>query len=155
MNAKTQLSLFGQVSELTLSYFPKTRPSDRKEISCSRDAFEIFSEKWNAIEHHESFKVLTLNKANKVLGIAVISQGGVDSTVVDPKIVLQYALLCNASNIILAHNHPSGRLFPSDSDIRLTDKIRKAAEFLDMKVLDHLIISSEDRYYSFADEGKL
>ena len=155
MNTKTQVNLFGQVSELKLSYNPKTRPSDRKEVTSSREAYEIISENWEGIEHHETFKVLTLNRGNKVLGIAKISMGGVDSTVVDPKIIMQYALLCNASSIILAHNHPSGRLFPSDSDIRLTDKIRRAAEVLDMKVLDHLIISSEDRYYSFADEGKL
>lgn len=155
MNAKTQLNLFGQVSELTLSYSPKTRPSERKEVSSSRDAHVLFMENWEGIEHHESFKVLTLNKANKVLGMAVISIGGVDSTVVDPKIIMQYALLCNASSIILAHNHPSGKLFPSDSDIRLTEKIKRAAEVLDMKCLDHLIICSEDRYYSFADEGKL
>ncbi len=155
MNAKTQMSLFGQVSELNLSYNPKTRPSERKSVASSWDAFEIFREKWEAIEHHESFKVLALNKANKVLGIAEISRGGIDSTVVDPKIVLQYALLSNASSIILAHNHPSGRLFPSDSDMRLTEKIKKAAEIMDMKCLDHLIICSEDAYYSFADEGKL
>lgn len=155
MNPKTQISLFGKVSELTINYSPKVRPAERKVVTCARSAYEIISENWFGLDHFETFKVLALNKGNKVLGIAEISKGGIDSTVVDPKIIMQYALLSNASSLILAHNHPSGRLNPSESDIKITEKIINAAKFLDISVFDHLIICSEPVYYSFAEEGKL
>jgi len=126
---------------------------DNKDITSSRDAFEILYPQV-ADCPYEQFWVLFLNKANRKIAIRCISEGGLDSTVVDPKRIYKIALEINAANLILCHNHPSGRLFPSDSDIRLTDKIRKSGEFLDIKVLDHLIVGDE-KYYSFADEGKL
>ena len=153
MNPKTQLSLFGQVSELKISYNPKTRPSDRPSISSSRQAWELFFKEWDSPAYFESFKVMTLNRANKVLGVALISRGGLSGTVADPKIILQYALLSNASGIILAHNHPSGNMQPSEADIRLTRKIKDACTSLEISCLDHLILCSEEKYYSFADEG--
>lgn len=153
MNPKTQLSLFGQVSELKISYNPKTRPSDRPSISSSRQAWELFFKEWDSPAYFESFKVMTLNRANKVLGVALISRGGLSGTVADPKIILQYALLSNASGIILAHNHPSGNMQPSEADIRLTRKIKDACTSLEISCLDHLILCSEEKYFSFADEG--
>lgn len=98
----------------------------------------------------EQFKVLLLNTANKVLGISDISTGGVSSTVADPRIVFTTALKANASKIILAHNHPSGNLRPSQSDTDLTIKMKEAGRFLDIMVLDHLIITNEG-YYSISD----
>lgn len=124
-----------------------------KDITSSRDAFELLYPQV-ADCPYEQFWVLFLNKANRKLSIQCVSEGGLDSTVVDPKRIYKIALEENAANIILCHNHPSGRLFPSDSDIRLTEKIKRSGEFLDIKVLDHLIVGDE-KYYSFADEGKL
>lgn len=125
----------------------------KKDITSSRDAFElIYPEVADC--PYEQFWVLFLNKANRKISIQCVSEGGLDSTVVDPKRIYKIALEENAANIILCHNHPSGRLFPSDSDIRLTEKIKRSGEFLDIKVLDHLIVGDE-KYYSFADEGKL
>ena len=98
--------------------------------------------------------VLLLNRANKTLGWSRISVGGVNGCVADPRIIFQTALKANASSIIVSHNHPSGNCEPSQSDIALTNKLRDAGNFLDIQVLDHVILTSEG-YYSFADEGIL
>ena len=103
---------------------------------------------------HEVFAVLFLNRANKINHFQVISEGGMTGTVADPRIILKKALEENAVSIILCHNHPSGSLKPSRADEELTQKIKEAARFFDIKVLDHLIVS-EDGYFSFADEGIL
>lgn len=103
---------------------------------------------------HEVFAVLFLNRANKVNHFQIISEGGITGTVADPRIILKKALEEDAVSIILCHNHPSGSLKPSRADEELTYKIKEAAKFFDIKVLDHLIVS-DDGYYSFADEGIL
>ena len=103
---------------------------------------------------HEVFAVLFLNRANKINHFQIISEGGMTGTVADPRIILKKALEENAVSIILCHNHPSGSLKPSSADEELTQKIKEAARFFDIKVLDHLIVS-EDGYFSFADEGIL
>lgn len=128
---------------------------DIPQITSSRDAEKIFRLLWSDnMTYKEEFEILLLNTANKVLGISKISEGGVAGTVVDLKIVFQTALNANASSIILAHNHPSGNLKPSDQDITLTKRIVEGAKLLDLKVLDHLILTYES-YYSFSDEGNL
>ena len=104
--------------------------------------------------HHEVFAVLFLNRANKINHFEIISQGGMTGTVADPRIILKKALEQNAVSLVLCHNHPSGSLKPSRADEELTAKIKEAASFFDIKVLDHIIVS-EDGYYSFADEGIL
>jgi DNA repair protein RadC len=103
---------------------------------------------------HEVFAVLFLNRANKINHFEIVSEGGITGTVADPRIILRKALEHDAVNIILCHNHPSGSLKPSWADEQLTTKIKEAARFLDIAVIDHLIVS-EDGYYSFADEGIL
>jgi DNA repair protein RadC len=103
---------------------------------------------------HEVFAVLFLNRANKVNHFEIVSEGGITGTVADPRVILRKALEQDAVNIILCHNHPSGSLKPSKADEQLTAKIKEAARFLDIAVLDHIIVS-EDGYYSFADEGLL
>lgn len=103
---------------------------------------------------HEVFAVLFLNRANKVNHFGIISEGGITGTVADPRIILKKALEEDAVSLILCHNHPSGALRPSRADEELTAKIREAARFFDIRVLDHLIVSDEG-YYSFADEGLL
>ena len=100
----------------------------------------------------EVFAVLFLNRANKVNHFEIISKGGITGTVADPRIILKKALDAQATAIVLSHNHPSGNLKPSRADEDLTQKIKLAASFLDIKVLDHVIVSDEG-YFSFADEG--
>jgi len=103
---------------------------------------------------HEVFAVLFLNRANKINHFEIVSTGGITGTVADPRIILKKALEEDAVSIILCHNHPSGSLKPSRADEELTQKIKEAARYFDIKVMDHLIVS-DDGYYSFADEGLL
>jgi len=103
---------------------------------------------------HEVFAVLFLNRSNKINHFQIISEGGITGTVADPRIILKKALEEDAVGLILCHNHPSGSLKPSKADEDLTLKIKEAARYFDIKVLDHLIVS-DDGYYSFADEGIL
>jgi DNA repair protein RadC len=95
---------------------------------------------------------LLLNRGNQVLGVYSMSKGGVSGTIVDAKLVFSVALKCNASSIIIAHNHPSGSLTPSEADKRLTQKLKKASQYLDIVLLDHIIVTKED-FYSFSDNG--
>ncbi len=142
------------VSEIKISYNPKFRYKDLKKINSSRSAFDILVNNWEDLEYVESFAVLLLNRANKVLGMTVIGKGGLSGVVADPKLIFQAALKANASGIILAHNHPSGNLLASEADKALTKKVVDAGKFLDISVLDHVIITATD-YYSFADDGML
>ena len=102
----------------------------------------------------EVFAVVFLNRANKINHFEIISEGGITGTVADPKVILRKALEEDAVNIILCHNHPSGSLKPSRADEELTQKIKEASRYFDIKVVDHIIVSDEG-YYSFADEGLL
>lgn len=102
----------------------------------------------------EVFAVVFLNRANKINHFEIVSEGGITGTVADPRIILKKALQENAVSLILCHNHPSGNLRPSRADEELTAKIKEAARFLDIKVIDHVIVS-EEGYFSFADEGIL
>ncbi len=144
------------VAEVELIYKSKVKASERPKISTSKDAAELLIGLWNEnkIDFVEQFKVLLLNRANRVLGIVDISSGGITGTVADPRLVLMAALKANAVGIIISHNHPSSSLKPSRADEELTQKIKNAGKFLDISLLDHVIVTS-DGYYSFADEGLL
>ena len=144
------------VSEVQLSYKTKDKASDRPKISCPEDAYKILSSHWdlNTIEFVEEFKILLLNRANRVFGIVPISKGGVSATVVDPKLIFVAAIKANASGIIMAHNHPSGNLQASDSDKRLTYNCQQAGKYLEVPVLDHIIITKEC-FLSFSEAGLL
>lgn len=123
-------------------------------INNSKVAFELLYP-YLANQNEEHFYALYLNKANRPIGNAEeISKGGIDGTVADPRIIFRKALEKRAISIIIAHNHPSGNLTPSQQDEKLTQKIKDAAEFFDMKLLDHIIIGKQE-YYSFADMGKI
>ena len=145
------------VSEVQLIYKNKVKASDRKKITCSRDAYNVFMDNWNPeiIEFVEEFKILLMNRSNSVLGILEISKGGISGTVTDLRVIYVAAIKGNASGIICAHNHPSGNLNPSESDTRLTQKLKEAGSLLDIQLLDHLILSTEGDYYSFTDNGNL
>lgn len=144
------------VAEIAVSYSFKTPISQKKKVISSRDAYEVFRSNWNMdlMQLQEEFKIIMLNRANLVIGIYSLSKGGSTSTVVDCKLIFSVALKCAANSIVLGHNHPSSNLFPSLQDIVLTKKIIAGAKLLDIKVIDHIILTSES-YYSFADEGKL
>jgi DNA repair protein RadC len=127
--------------------------SQLAHISCSEDAYQNLSSVLTNL-YQEEFWVLLLNRANKVLGKARISMGGMSGTLVDPKLVFKIALENKASALVLAHNHPSGNSKPSEADLKLTLKIKSAADLLDIQVLDHLIFT-DSGYYSMADSGVL
>ena len=145
-----------EVAEIQLTYKSDVKPSLRPKISGSKDAYNVLLENWNSskIEFVEQFKILLMNRANKVLGIFEVSSGSATGTVADPKLIFAAAIKANACGIILAHNHPSGNLQPSQADIDLTRKMKEGGKFLEIQVLDHVIVTTEG-YYSFADEGIL
>ncbi len=146
-----------QVCELTVTYKPKVKAADRYVIRSSEDACKLLMQSafhTDTLEYKEYVKLVLLNNANKVLGIATISEGGINSTVVDIRLVLQTALLAHATAIILAHNHPSGEWMPSRHDDMITKKIKEATGVVDILLHDHIIVTREG-YYSYKDEGKL
>jgi len=147
----------GCVSEIKISYKNRVTSSNLSKISSSSDAAEILFETWDndTIELHEAFKILLLNNSNIVKGIYEISSGGITGTLVDIRILFAVVLKSLSTAIILAHNHPSGNLKPSEADKRLTAKIKQACDLLDIKLLDHLIITPSHNYYSFTDNGIL
>lgn len=142
------------IAEIQISYSSRIAKKYRIKITGSKTAYQSFLNSWNQdlIEMQEEFKILLLNNANEVLGIQSLSKGSTNGTVVDIKLLFATALKACATSIIIAHNHPSGNLKPSDKDIELTKKIAESAKFLDIRLLDHLIITQED-YSSMADEG--
>ncbi|MDA9554641.1 JAB domain-containing protein [Pelobium sp.] len=150
-----QISLF-QVSEISVTYKPKFKASERPRVTSSKQVYDIFNKHWDAdiIELKEQFKIMLLNRANRVIGIYEVSNGGMSGTIADPKLIFSTALKTCASSIILSHNHPSGNLKPSEADKTMTRKIKAGGELLDITVLDHVIITAEG-YFSFADEGLL
>ena len=103
---------------------------------------------------YEAFCVLYMNQSNKLIKHEIISNGGITGTVADPRVILKHALLNNSSQIIIAHNHPSGNLLPSSADKKLTEKLRDSAALMDIALLDHLIIA-ENKFFSFNDEGMM
>jgi DNA repair protein RadC len=120
-------------------------------ITSSKDISEYLKHQLRDLGH-EVFVVVLLNRANRVIHIETISQGGITGTIADPRIILRTAINHSATGMIICHNHPSGNLWPSDADKMLTEKINEACMLVDIKLLDHLIVSSEG-YFSFADEG--
>jgi DNA repair protein RadC len=143
-----------EAAEIKVSYSTANTP--KVKIKSGDDAYNVLLASWDmdTIELQEEFKILLLNRANNVLGIYPLSKGGITGTVVDLRLIFAVALKSNATGIILSHNHPSGKLLPSDSDITLTQKIKKGAEILDISLLDHLIIT-KNGFFSFSNENKM
>jgi len=146
-----------KVNEIKISYTEKISTSIVDNITNSFEVAQLLFDDWDSdtIALQESFKVVLLNNSNKVKGIYQISQGGITGTLVDLRILFAVVLKSLSVGIILCHNHPSGKLIPSGVDKQLTEKIKKAADFLDIKVLDHLILAPNGEYYSFTDNGLL
>lgn len=146
--------IYNQISEIELTYTRKVKASERPKITSSQDAYALFRENWNdlTINLCEEFKILLLDRNNHCMGIVPISKGGVSGTYVDPKLVFATALKARACGIILGHNHPSGNKTPSEADKCLTSKLVKGGKYLDITILDHLIITDEG-YLSFANKN--
>jgi DNA repair protein RadC len=145
-----------KVAEVELIYKTNVKASQRPQIKTSHDSFSILKEIWddNKINMLEQFKVLLLNRPNRVIGVYEASSGGIKGTIADSRLILATAIKSLAVSIILSHNHPSGNLKPSRADEELTAKLKSACNYHDIKVLDHVIVTGE-AYYSFADEGFL
>ena len=142
------------VAEISLSYRPAVKPSDRPKIKSPKDAYELFLQHWNhdRIYLSEQFYMLLLNVRGNVLGIIELSSGGMSGTVVDLKLVFATALKACANSILIAHNHPSSDVNPSQEDINVTKRIAEAGKLLGIELADHLIISPE-KFLSMAEKG--
>ncbi|CAA0163373.1 putative DNA repair protein [Tenacibaculum maritimum] len=140
------------IAEVKVSY--TTNNAEKLRVTNSKTSYDVLLACWNknTLELQEEFKVLLLNRNNQVLGIYPLSKGGTTSSIVDVKLLFSVALKCNAHGIILAHNHPSGNFNPSTPDKNITTKIINASKLLDLKILDHIIVSKQS-YYSFADNN--
>ncbi|MFI2744089.1 JAB domain-containing protein [Zhouia sp. PK063] len=144
------------VQEIQVSYKGKL-PATDLQITGSSKAAEILQQVWDqhTMTIQESFVVLLLNNANQVKGVYRLSTGGITATMVDIRLLFAVVLKSISTSIIVAHNHPSGKMQPSTPDRQITQKIKKAAEYLDIHLLDHIILSPFAEYYSFADHGIL
>lgn len=148
---------FLKVCEVTLSYSHKVAFKDRPKISDSKSAYDVLIQLYPSgqIELKEFFYVIFLNKANQVTGFHKMSEGGIAGTVVDMRLIFAAAVKQLACAMILSHNHPSGNLQPSAADLALTKRAKQCGEILDIAVLDHIIVTPSNGYYSFADEGMM
>lgn len=142
----------GKLPEITLKY--KTGDMKKFKVSDAESCYGALKYIYDAdtIEYCESFIVLFLNNHNNTIGWIKISQGGITGTIVDRRMIFATALKCGATSIILSHNHPSGNTTPSDADIRMTKEVIKGGETLDIKVLDHIIVT-KNSYTSMTNEG--
>ena len=141
-----------EMPEITLKY--KSGNIKKVKIVSSNDVFELSKKMFNqdTLELTEEFVCIYLNRQNNSIGWFRLSKGGITSIVVDIRIIYATALQCGATSLIIMHNHPSGNRQPSTEDVNLTEKVNAAGEVLDIKLLDHIIVTT-DKYYSFADEG--
>ena len=148
---KTYMS---NMPEITLKY--KTGNYKKTKISTSLDAFQVLLQLYDddTVDYKETAYALFLNKANNTIGWMKISEGGTSATIIDQKIIFATALKCNASGIILSHNHPSGQLRASDEDRKMTERIVSIGCKLGIEVLDHVIVCRSG-YYSMNDEGEM
>ncbi len=150
--------LFGgfTIPEYKVMCSMKLKTSQLKEVTSSYDASQYCRSLYEegTITYKEFFYILFLNRSNKINGFMKVSEGGITGTVADPRIIIQAALMAGASSLILCHNHPSGSLKPSQQDNELTQKVKGAAKYFDIKILDHIIVTDED-YFSFSKEGLL
>ena len=145
-----------QIDEIGLTYKSSIPISEKPTIQCPEDAYSLLLKIWDmdTILLKEEFLLLVLNNNKKCLGWSKISSGGATATIVDVSLIFQTAIIGNASSIVVAHSHPSGTLKPSSSDIRLTERIKKAGAILGVPLDDHIILTSEN-YMSFRQKGLL
>ena len=144
------------VNEIGIKTYEKPTQIPKAKFTGSRDVRDYCKQIWpDDIGVIESFYVLFCNRVNNVVKYCQISRGGIAGTVVDPRLILKYAIDCLASSVFLVHNHPSGNTKPSNADRAITKKIKDALKMVDIEVLDHVIITEGEDYFSFSDEGLL
>jgi DNA repair protein RadC len=145
------------IQEMEVVYLPTKMQIDKEAILSSSEAYKLLKNLFNpnTVSYQEECLVLYLNNASKILGAQKLSKGGINATVVDIRIILATALKSLSTGIILAHNHPSGKLVPSEADKKITKQLSEASNLMDIKLIDHLILGPEEGYYSFVDEGML
>ena len=141
------------IAALELGRRRKTTGEPRKKIVTSMDAYEQFLPLLSDLNHEETWALLT-DRSNQVISTLQVSRGGIAGTVVDIRLILREALTRYATGLFLGHNHPSGNLAPSPQDVSITKKLKEAALYMDIVLLDHIIVGG-DAYFSFADEGIL
>ncbi len=145
-----------KVTEIEMIYHHKVKAKDRPQIECSKEAYQMFKQLWSpTIGLLEECHLLLLDRSCRVLGHMLVSKGDFHATLVDPKVIFACALKARSSSVIIAHNHPSANLTPSYQDINITKKLVQAGKILDLPLNDHLILTPEDSYFSFSDEGIL
>ena len=144
------------VSEIKISYEPRVKASECPKVTCSQDAYEQIKQFFDPslMNVKEEAVVLYLNCSNRIMGGFKVSSGGISCTIVDITLILGVAVKCLARGLVLAHTHPSGELQPSKADLNLTARLKEAARLLDIRLIEHLILST-DGYLIFADEGLL
>ena len=133
-----------EIAEVKLSYSPKVKVSKMALISQSKEAETYFRSFFENIEYYESFKVMLLNRGNRILGIYNHTTGGQTGCIIDVKMVIQAAIFSHAKGVILCHNHPSGNTQPSEADLRITKQVKQALNYFEITLLDHLIITPEE-----------
>ena len=134
-----------KIEEVKLTYRNKLKANERPKITCAEDAYQAFLKSWDQekIELIEEFKAMFLDRQLRIMSIASISKGGFTDTSVDLRVVFAIALKRRADRIILAHNHPSGNLKPSQADMNLTEQFVEAGKLMRLEVVDHLIITND------------
>lgn len=155
-NETVGLKIEGEAKKYEIGVMGSDSDFKSESIRCSRDAVDYAMGFYgDDILVYESVFIMLINKSNKVMGWAKISQGGICQSIVDIKIVCKYAVDTLCSGVILVHNHPSGDPRPSKSDVDVTERLKKALATLDVSLLDHVVITGDEKYYSFADEGEI
>lgn len=145
------------IAELKMTYSTKVKPSDRLKIDSPNTAYEILIQLYDPeqIEYKETLIALFLNSSNQIIGALEIGSGGINSCTMDVRHLLQPAILSNCVGVILAHNHPSGKCLPSEADIKLTEQCFYALGVFDINLMDHIIVTKDNGFYSFSEKGDL
>ncbi len=153
MEADKEFHDLTRLSEIEIRYNPKVKPKDRPKVILPREAYNLMKPFFeDCLYHHEEAWIMLQNKALKVLGVAKVGEGGLDETVFDQRIILQYMLKSNAHSVMLFHNHPSQNLNFSQQDLQLTRNIIQACKILRLECLDHIIVG-ENGYKSYTEQG--
>ncbi|HUH73342.1 MAG TPA: JAB domain-containing protein [Chitinophagales bacterium] len=143
------------LQEAQVSFKPGYDLDELEVLRTSNECASFFRSIWeDDLMYRERMYMILLNRASKVIGFNLLSIGGASGTIVDLKLVFQCAILTNASAIVLAHNHPSGTLYPSNSDIEITKRVKRAGDVMEIELVDHIILT-QNSFYSFADHSLL
>ena len=142
-----------KLAEISINYKSNIKPENKIKITSPEESAHQLRNIWNdKIDYQESMYLMLLDRANNILGYTLLATGATTGVLVDIKMILQTALKSNAHGVIMAHNHPSGNIYPSKQDDAITSKVKKGLEAIDVKLLDHLIISTEG-FYSYQNEN--